>query len=113
MTVLQKSIKVWREKASILRDNVGKEIERRGFGIYVGGKQIKMGQSGCPLCKKYYKSGECTQCPVAQKTGSNCCYSTPYWNTWYVLRDAKVVDAVLVGAFKAEVMFLELLEEAT
>jgi hypothetical protein len=46
------------------------------------GRSNDYGQSGCPLCKLYFRQSHiesCGICPIKLDTGEGCCAKTPYW----------------------------------
>ena len=38
------------------------------------------GEGNCPLCRLFIDESLCGECPVAQKTGQECCQESPYSN---------------------------------
>ena len=67
----------------------------------------------CSLCELFDEGGhgECSACPVRQKTGQRCCLGSPYWraNEAYHARGSGYPDAEREwkAAAKRQIAFLE------
>lgn len=61
----------------------------------------------CDLCVRFMVAGNCTGCPVKQKTGENLCADTPFHDAWsaYVLKGKG--SAAFKAAAKKELAFLK------
>lgn len=83
LTALQASIKHWDDNA---------KAEAPG--------DASADADDCALCGLFFRRG-CLGCPVAEKTGNECCEGSPYWVAYEALRDWKKDGTVNGDTFRA------------